>query len=218
MWPMAWLYFNKILIERTKAQSDQQNIETMLYNKNDIPDRTQCILNDSDEVVFPIVMWLKSLELLGCNVLVMACNTAHYFYDKIFDQVNNSLLLNMVNITSDKIYNDNIKSVILLATDGTIRTNLYQQYLSKLWVNVVIPNDKLQQKIMSIIYDLKSWSSLDALQVRLVSIISQLKKESNIESLILWCTELSVIMQNLPKKNIYDPIEEVIEYIKKYLL
>jgi len=57
------------------------------------------------------------LELLGCNVLVMACNTAHYFYDKIFDQVNNSLLLNMIKITSEKIYNDKVENIFLLATD-----------------------------------------------------------------------------------------------------
>lgn len=218
MWPMAWVYFNKVLIERTKADCDQQNIETMLYNKNDIPDRTDCILRSSDEAVFPIIMWLKSLELLGCNVLVMACNTAHYFYDKIFDQVNNSLLLNMIKITSEKIYNDKVENIFLLATDWTLKTWLYQNYLSKFWINIFVPNEQLQWKIMDIIYQLKSWVESNLLRSNLLEVIEQLRAENKSYSIILWCTELSVIMQNVSRENIYDPIEEVVEYIKRNLL
>lgn len=42
--PMATAYFFQLIIQMTQAETDQEHIESIIYNCPSIPDRTQFIL------------------------------------------------------------------------------------------------------------------------------------------------------------------------------
>ena len=56
MGPMATAYFMELLIDMTKADSDKEHLEMIIYNVPAIPDRTAYILGKSPESPLPQLM------------------------------------------------------------------------------------------------------------------------------------------------------------------
>ena len=51
--PMATAFFMQMVIEMTKAQTDQEHIEMLIHSRPQIPDRTNYILGLSDKNPIP---------------------------------------------------------------------------------------------------------------------------------------------------------------------
>ena len=79
--------FNKI-ISNTSASKDQEHIHVYIDNNTEIPDRTAAVLHGGESPVPQLVSSAIKLELIGADVLIMPCNTAHYFYDEFIKYVN----------------------------------------------------------------------------------------------------------------------------------
>lgn len=61
----------------------------------------------------------------------MPCNTAHYFIDKIKDQIPRPLI-HIVESTLEQAKQKSPSGAWLIATKGTIRTGLYQRYANQM--------------------------------------------------------------------------------------
>lgn len=59
----------------------------------------------------------------------MPCNTAHWFYDELCRHTDLPVL-HMLRLTADSLEREGIGTVGLLATDGTIRTGIYETLLA----------------------------------------------------------------------------------------
>lgn len=59
----------------------------------------------------------RRLERAGAQVLVMSCNTVHYFYDAVASSVSVPLL-HMPRLTTAFVEQSGLRRVALLATDG----------------------------------------------------------------------------------------------------
>ena len=87
--PMASVYFYKMVVDMTDAKTDQEHVDMVITNRATTPDRSAYILGQSDEnPVYALVSDAKKLEQFGVDFIVITCNTAHYFYDKINESVN----------------------------------------------------------------------------------------------------------------------------------
>ena len=73
----------KKIIDMTDAKSDQEHIHICIDCNTNIPDRTKAILGGGENPIPEMVRSGIRLQSMGADVLVMPCNTAHYFYDKI---------------------------------------------------------------------------------------------------------------------------------------
>lgn len=71
-----------------------------------------------------------SLWVMGAQILVMPCNTAHYFLSEIQKNVEIPIL-NMIEVTGEAIEKRGVKTVGLLATAGTINSGIYQDVFKK---------------------------------------------------------------------------------------
>ncbi len=83
MGPLATADLFKKIVINTKANTDQEHIKILIDNNTDIPDRTDAIINGGKN---PLPQMLKSAVLLwamGAQILLMPCNTAHYFISQI---------------------------------------------------------------------------------------------------------------------------------------
>ena len=189
--PMASVYFYEMVVNMTDAKIDQEHVDMIIVNRATTPDRTAYIIGNSDEdPSLALIEDSKKLEKYGVDFLVMTCNTAHYFYDKIKRSVN----IPVINITDETIkyaQKKGHKKLGILATTGNIKTNLYQNMCEKYDIDYLVLDENRQKQIMEIIYeDIKSGKPANMNKFN--SLINYLK-ENNCDGVILGCTELSIL-------------------------
>lgn len=186
------LLFQK-LIDYTDAKSDAEHMHIIIDNNTAIPDRTTAILNGENTPALCIVESGKKLEMCGAELLLIPCNTSHYFYDDIQEQLSVPVV-NMIAETAKVCLNNGYTKVGVLATTGTCNTDTYGRELNKFGVETVYPDVEGQKKVMEIIYDqVKAGRKIN------VQILDQtLKKMSSkgAQAFILGCTELPFAIKN----------------------
>lgn len=190
MGPIATCDLQQKIICMTDAKADQEHIHVYVDCNTNIPDRTDAILNGGADPIPEMVKSGIRLQSIGADVLLIPCNTAHYFFDRLlpfFDVP----VLHMLRETAKEIKRRGIQKVGLLATDGTICSKVYEQTLSAEGIKVVIPSQEGQADVMSVIYNGIKASNHDIDLSGFQEVIGGLF-ESGAEVLILGCTELPV--------------------------
>jgi aspartate racemase len=206
MGPMATVdLFSKITM-LTQAKSDQEHIHILVDSNTAIPDRTKAILEGGEDPVPEMVRSALSLEAMGADVLLMSCNTAHYFYDRI-KQFTHVSILNMIEETAREAKRRKISCVGLLATEGTCRTEIYDKAFKAQGIKVLKPEGQLEQSIMDLIYKGVKAGCTDYPLDDVYKVLAELKKQGA-EVFILGCTELPLAFQMYGiKEEIIDPTE-----------
>ena len=192
--PMATVYFYDMVVEMTEAKRDQDHLDMIIMNRATTPDRTAYILGSSDDSPLDyIVRDAKRLEAAGADFLVLTCNTAHYFYNAIVEELGIPLI-NMIEETVVHAKKKGNKKIGILATTGNINTGLYQDMCVKHSMDYYVPSQPVQEMVMNIIYDqVKAGKKADMDQFN--KIIEVLKAEV-CDCAILGCTELSIIKKD----------------------
>lgn len=183
----------KKIITMTDAKSDQEHIHICIDCNTNIPDRTKAILGGGENPIPEMVRSGVRLQSMGADVLVMPCNTAHYFYDNItpfFDIP----LLNMLQETVQEIQKRKIKKIGLLATDGTIESRVYHRALADGGIDLVIPSPIEQMSVMDVIYNGIKASNGNINLTEFYRTMDDLF-EKGAEVLVLGCTELPVAFE-----------------------
>ena len=123
MGPLATVDLFGKIVNLTDAKCDNDHIHILIDNNTYIPDRTSYILGDGENPIDELVKSAKRLKNMGADFLIMPCNTAHYFYNDIINNVSIPFI-NMIEETANYINNKNIKKVGLLSTTGTINVKI----------------------------------------------------------------------------------------------
>ncbi len=206
--PMATAYFLELLVEMTKADTDQKHIEMIIYNSPNIPDRTAYILGRQNESPLPyFVSIAKKLISENAEVLAIPCMTAHYFHKALEEEIG-ALVVNAISETAKYLKERGYRKVGIMATDGTIKTGVFSQELEKWEIQSVVPEEKEQKMVMELIYDgVKSGKeiSMEAFET-----ISESLFDKGAEVVLLGCTELSIIKKNNSLKAGYLDVLEVL--------
>ena len=209
--PMATVYFYEMLTEHTKALCDQDHINMIISSRATTPDRTAFILGEQSENPLPIMISeAERLVSAGADVIVLPCNTAHYFYDEL----SNATGVPMININEETIrfcVSKGMKKVGILATEGTVKSGAYEKVCHEFGVKTVYPSKKSQKIINEIIYDkIKQGQAVDLEKFETVS--SELI-EQGCDTLILGCTELSLLKKNGNLGKEYTDSLEILAYV-----
>lgn len=192
--PMATAYFLQLVTQMSDAGADQEHMEVYVISRPSIPDRTNYILGLSDES--PAKEMCEAgvqLKSLGAEVLALPCVTGHYFHQEI--EKNAGLpLIDAIEETSDYLCKRKVTRAGILATEGTIKSRLFQCALEKRKIEYVIPDKAGQKKIMSIIYkDIKAGKRAHMGNFEMVS--ANLRRQGA-EVILLACTELSLLKRD----------------------
>lgn len=204
MGPLATCDLFQKIIKFTEASSDQEHIHICIDDNTNIPDRTEAILGRGESPVSEMVKSGIRLEAMGADVLLMPCNTAHYFYDQLAAFLDVPLL-SMPEETAEEIQRNGIKKVGLLATDGTIRAGVYTRALERRGIEVIFPSGEGQRNVMKVIYEgIKAGKKeIESRGVR--NAVRELRK-AGAETIILGCTELPIFFHLYPVEGVYiDP-------------
>mgnify|MGYP003681902074 CR=1 FL=1 len=212
MGPEATVDLFRRIIRATPAEKDQDHIRVIVDSNPKIPDRTAAIMGVGPSPLLEVTKTAKNLEKAGADLIIIPCNTAHYYYEELKRSVGISIL-NMVELTAQTIKKafPNVKKVGLIGTTGTVIVGIYDQALERTGVKVIYPPEELQDKVMEAIYgNIKAGRILKGKKI-IGNVAAHLIQEGA-EILICGCTEVSLVLKS---KNIPVPVVDPLQILAK---
>lgn len=192
MGPLAAARLFQRIVILTKATCDNEHIPLIIDNNTCIPDRTRHILGIGENPEGEMVKSAKRLEAMGADAIIIACNTAHYYYASIAAAVSIPVI-NMVEETAKYIIKSfpEVKCAGLLATEGTCKAGIYSRVFENSGLGLILPEPEEQKHIMDLIYDIKSYGE-DIEPENARKVVSSMEGRGA-QLMILGCTELPIV-------------------------
>lgn len=192
MGPAATADMFQKFIRLTPAHCDQEHIPLLISSIPDIPDRTRCILAQGEDPEPLMEKYVQGLENAGATFIIIACNTAHYWFEHLKAK-SRVEMLSMIDTTVNEVLKSGKQRIGLLATDATLAAGLYQQRIEAQGLHFISPTEAGQKEVMESIYLLKSGET--ELSTKLM-----LKQKDELvrlgaEVIILGCTEVPIILE-----------------------
>lgn len=218
MGPLATIDLYKKIIDNTKAEKDQDHIHVIIDSYPQIEDRTAYILHGGKNPAEKLIESARRLEKAGADALIMPCNTAHYFADIIENKVDIpliSIIKSTVNAIKEKY--PNVKNIGLIATEGTIKSEVYHKELKANGYNMVEVSEDTENNIMDSIYKGvkagKTEEYVDIFQKCVDEIVN-----NGAELLIAGCTEIPILIPYIKTNvKVVDATEELALAVIKYV-
>ncbi len=184
------------IIRATPVEKDQDHYHVIIDSNAKIPDRTPAILGEGEDPVPYLIETGKTLERAGVDFLIMPCNTAHYFYEELQNALD-APVLHMIRLSADYVSKTypSVKKMGLLATDGTIASDLYHGAYKTHGVETIVPSKKSQDKVMDAIYKYIKIGDLKTGKKLLKKVVDELL-ESGADTIICGCTEVSLVLHD----------------------
>ena len=190
MGPQATQMFYQFVLDRTDAMRDQDHLPALILSDTAMPDRTSAILSGNTEEIYARLRQdAKLLEQCGCTAIAIPCNTSHYFVDRLQGELSVPII-HMIRETASALAATGKKRPGILATDGTVRSGLYQKECAALGMEAVVPDAEIQKLVMSIIYDEIKQGEQGSREK--FAQIDRALRSAGCDCAILACTELSV--------------------------
>lgn len=187
------LFYGKI-IRATSAAKDQDHLDLLLWSHASIPDRTAMIRDGRTEELWQVFAGdVAMMKKAGCDWLAVPCNTSHYFADR-FAAAMDGHFISMIDAAAAWAAAHCGKRIGVLATDGTVQSDLYGTALRKYGASCVYPSPNGQATVMSVIYDEIKRGARGSLS-RFERVLAEMR-ENGCDAVILACTELSVLREN----------------------
>lgn len=196
MGPLADSAFIRVLHQATEAKRDCDYIP-IIYDGNCIrPDRSAFLtFQNRYSPEKSLKSSLRFLEKCGASVIAMPCNTAHFWFKKLQKNASGgTVLLNMPLAAANACRSKGFKKVLLLATEGTYRKEIYSIPLAEMGIECITPPPSIKDDIYSVIQSIKAGRSTDMEEItdKVCSLCC--------DAIITGCTELSYYLLNSPQK------------------
>ena len=207
MGTQAGLDFCNKLAMINRGKVDQEYPLFILYNKSDIPGRPESIsihaksssdnhgrpnnIKKYNKVLKSLITGCRSLEKSKCKFIVIPCNTAHYWYDDLQKKIKIPII-NMpkqVFLHTKKTCKKNSR-IGLLATEGTLKTGVYNKFFDKNF-ELLKPNNKLQVNSVNKAIKFVKMGKIKDAEKAIKPAVNYLMK-LKCKKIILGCTELPI--------------------------
>ena len=190
MGTQAGLDFCNKLAKLSKGKIDQDYPLFILYNKSNIPGRPENI-KKYNKVLKSLYAGCLMLKKSNCKFIVIPCNTAHYWYDDLQKKIKTSIISmpKEVFLFTKKNCKKNSK-IGILATEGTLRTDVYKKYFDKTF-DLISPKNSLQKKSVNKAIKYVKMGKIKEAEKTIKPAINYLIK-MKCKKIILGCTELPI--------------------------
>lgn len=214
MGPLATLDFLRRLLEATPAQSDQQQIPTVVWNVPQIADRQKALAGTGPSPLPQLLHAVEKLNQAGASHIAIPCNTAHYWYDAL-SEASSAPVLHIVDATLDALSQAEEKPqrVGVIATKGTLDAGWYQERLAAQSIEVVVPTpEELAQWFVPGCYAVKRGALVEGGE--LLALQANALFARGAQKLVLACTEVPVALEAVraPFRHLtWDPAQALAE-------
>jgi aspartate racemase len=134
----------------------------------------------------------KRLQDAGADFLVIPCNTAHAFISHVTGAVDIPLL-SIIDVTVAACKSH--ARVGLMATEGCLRSNLYQEALAAAGIDCVLPTDNELAEFMRLTFQIKSGDRGDEMGAAMQSLAAALV-DRGAEAIVAGCTEIPLVLND----------------------
>jgi aspartate racemase len=207
MGTQAGLDFCNKLAMLNRGKIDQEYPLFILYNKSNIPGRPESIgvqtkslsttprnsenTKKYNRVLKSLLDGCKSLEKSGCKFIVIPCNTAHYWYEDLKKKIKIPII-NMPKevFTQTKKGCKKNSKIGLLATEGTLKTEIYDKIFKKDYI-LVKPSNNLQANSVNKAIKHVKMGNIKLAEKAIKPAIKYLIKQK-CKKIILGCTEIPI--------------------------
>ena len=201
MGPAASAEFYRRLTDQTPATCDQEHIPCVIWSDPTVPDRSTSLINRDDLPWEKLKQGILGLKNAGCDHIVIPCNTAHFWYDKM-----STLGVPITHIVGSvaeelralKIYSGTIG---IIGTKATMRMGLYQNYLGKLGWSCITPETYEMDNLIQPAIDLVKAGDIGTAHNMLLKAIDKLIPWG-VDAVVLGCTEIPLAIRETHHKNI----------------
>ena len=201
MGPEATVDLMQRIIRLTPALDDADHIRCIVDNNPKVPSRIKAIIEGDGEDPGPCMADMgRRLESWGADFLVIACNTAHYYYDAVRHAVTIPVI-NLIDLVADHI-NDNFPNhgkIGILASPAVAMTGLYTKRFSQLGIEDIWPDPDHQTRLLSVIKAIKKGNTGATVRDDYQKVCDNLIQKGA-TLLLIACTELSALGGKLPIK------------------
>jgi len=199
MGPEATVDLMQRIILLTPALDDIDHIRCVVDNNPKVPSRIKAIIEGDGEDPGPYMADMaRRLESWGVDFLVIACNTAHYYYDAVQSAVNIPVI-NLIGLVTDNLIQNypNHRNIGILASPAIKINGLYARQFKQSGLVDVWPDPEVNELLLKIIKSVKK-NDTGAEVIRDYQSVCQHLKEKGTELVIVACTELSALNADLP--------------------
>ena len=201
MGPLAGIDFMHKLLLASPAHCDQQHIPVVLSSIPQIPDRSKAFRGEGPSPVAAMVSSAERLVRAGAGLIVIACNTAHLWFDAV-QQAVGLPMLHMVDVAlEDALHTHGGKPgrIGLLATDATLASHLYDHR------PLQNPHAAAIQWVLPTARDVAEWVMPGITAVKagnlqqgtgLLLSAAQALQARGADCVILGCTEIPLVLNN----------------------
>ncbi|KAF1680566.1 MULTISPECIES: aspartate/glutamate racemase family protein [Bacillus] len=147
---------------------------------------------DHDEMKRAIIDGAVNLEKTGIDFIALPCNTAHVYYEEI-QQALSVPLLHIIEETIKEIP-QSAKKAVVLGTDSTIQSGIYQKGLSSNGQEFV-HKDHWQQAVNQLIAAIKQPNHMQHTHVLWQTLYEEISLHADI--IISACTDLNVVLDHI---------------------
>lgn len=155
MGPAASAELCRLLAAKAPAVRDQEHPVMYMLSDPQIPGRVAGMDGKGEDPTNRMRKGLFTLAEWGADYLCVPCNTAHVFIDRFQDQIPKPF----IHIVEATLAVSRIKSPEgswLLATDGTCRSGLYQNYAKKAGYTYLEVEPAVQQMVETCMHEVKA--------------------------------------------------------------
>lgn len=194
MGPLATVDFFHKIVEETRVNVDQQHIPVIIDSVPHIPCRVAAILSGGESPFPHMLAGLQRLEKAGAECAVIACNTAHFWYDELA-AASGMPMLHIVDAVAEELTRHDAmqKPVGLLATEATLSAGIYQKRLADRKADfLLLSSDERAELVLPAIAMVKQHKLEPA--GRLLERAIALLQQRGAGACVLACTELPVAL------------------------
>lgn len=193
MGPLATVDFFQKIVEEARVSSDQQHVPLIIDSVPQIPCRVSAILRGGESPFPHMLAGLQRLERAGAECCVIACNTAHFWYDELCE-ASRLPILHIVDAVGDELaQRGDDRPIGLLATEATLAAGIYQKRLSDRQLEFIVnsPQERAEwiAPAIALVKEHKSELAGPLLEQALQSLLRR-----GAGTCVLACTELPVAL------------------------
>ena len=195
MGPDATIDFMARVVEHTPSDRDQDHVRMLVDQNPRVPSR-QLAMRGAGESPGPVLGEMANrLEDCGADFLVMPCNTAHVFLNNV-NAVASIPFLSIIDETIAAIADQRpkAKGVGILATDGCLRANVYQEAMAEQGIEAILPGAQELGELMGLIEQIKSGDQSDAVATNMAGLAKALIQRGA-QAVIAGCTEIPLVLK-----------------------
>ena len=161
-----------------------------------VPNRQAAILDGGEDPGLALAEMAVRLESAGADFLVIPCNTAYVFRDSV-TSVAGIPLLSIIDEAIRAITDQcpGVKAVGVLATDGCLRANVYQDALAEQGMEPILPSEGELAEFMRLVGRIKSGDQGEAIATGM-AVLAKALIDRGAQAVIAGCTEIPLVLNS----------------------